>query len=257
MSYDPPIILYKAVLMQRIADAVRYGYRWHVSGTVPLNKATAFVRKFSSLYLVDARKDARYRRKRDGFGNAILFLWQPQPDGPLPWWLLVTDGDHPAHVLEPLCDGDTVRVQCTGYELVRLTKPGHDRPVLTWRMSKQTYAGWRERIIKTVRTRSSEQLYQAWHSLYHTPGFSGIRSQVGQLVALLRAEWRRSRPEPFPLSQGKLWYIQRLKTASRPLSALLKGRSCAATPHAPAPVGGAALRAALGPGQHGAPEAPS
>jgi hypothetical protein len=223
MSYDPPVILHKSVLMQRIADHMRYGYRHWTCGIVSLHKATTFVRKFSSLYIVHAGKDERYRRKRLGLGCAVLLLWQPDPDGPLHWYLLVTEGDHPAHILEKLRDGGHDRVQCTGYELAQLTKPGRERPVISWRMSKQTYDAWRERIINAVRSPTEVPARQAWYSLYHSPGFFGIRSNVGKLVALLRAEWRRSRSEPFPFCQARLHYLQRLKTTCRPLSAVLRG----------------------------------
>lgn len=58
-------------------------------------------------------------------------------------------------------------------------------------------------------------------SLYHTPGFWGIRSQVGKLVALMKAEWRRSRSEAFVLPKLRLRYVQRLPTKGLPLSTVL------------------------------------
>ncbi len=223
MSYDPPVLLHKTVLMQRIADYIRLGYHWHTSGTVQLHKTTTFVRKISSLYLVHIRKDERYRRKRQNLGNAVLLLWQPEPSsGTIAWWLLVTDGHHPAHQLERLRNAQRERVNVTGYELALMTKPDHAKPVLTWRMSKETYEAWRERIIKSVRAKTDMQLNQAWYSLYRTPGFAGIRQQVGKLVALFRAEYQRSRSEPFSLPRMKLRYVQRLKNTQIPLSAVLR-----------------------------------
>lgn len=225
MTYDPPVLLHKATLMQRIADYVRAGYRWHTCGSVSLERASAFVRKFCTLYSIHVGKDERYRRKRAGLGNAVLLFCPSGDAGTLLWWLLVTDGDHPAHRLEKLSEASQARVQCTGYELVALMRPNRARPVLTWRMTKSTYEGWRERVLRGVRSQNDAQLRQAWHSLYRTPGFSGIRSQVGKLVALMRAEWRRTRSGPFPMARTRLGYVQRLKTEARPLSAVLRDAS--------------------------------
>ena len=224
MSYDPHVLTHKTVLMQRLADHVRQGYHWHVSGSVPLDRAAAFIRKISTLYSLNIGKDERYRRKKAGLGNAQLLLWQPEPpSGPLAWWLLITDGDHPAHTLEKLRDahGKNGRIQCTGYELVQLTRAGQVAPSWTWRMSKETYEAWRTRILQAVRARTDEKLRQSWQSLYRVPGFSGNRRQVGKLVALMRAEWARSRAEPFPMGRSRLGYIQRLETVYQPLSTVL------------------------------------
>lgn len=224
MSYDPHVLTHKSALMQRLDDYVRQGYHLHTSGSLPLEKAAAFIRKIAPLYMVNAGKDERYRRKKAGLGNARLLLWQPEPpEGQLAWWLLVTDGEHPAHQLERLKDAyGPNRLTCTGYELLQLTRKGQEAPSWTWRMSNETYDGWRTRIIQAVRARTDAPLRQAWLSLYRVPGFSGNRKQVGKLVALVRAEWARSRAEPFPLGRSRLGYVQRLKTGYKPLSAVLR-----------------------------------
>ncbi|MHB1678139.1 MAG: hypothetical protein ACYCSS_11495 [Sulfuriferula sp.] len=227
--YNPPVFRHKTTLMQRALDYVRLGYQWHTSGSVPLAKAAAFARKFRDLYLVHLSADQRYRRKKAGLGNAVLLLWQaPEASDAVTFILLVTDGDHPAHKLEQLNDAHhkNQHVTLTGYELVRLTKAGTDNPVWTWRMTDASYEAWRLRIIRACRTDVQQPAKQAWHSLYGTPGFSGARSQVGKLVALFRAEWRRNKGDKnafFP--KASLGYIQRLKNDSRPLSVVMRPMS--------------------------------
>ena len=224
--YDPPVFRHKTTLMQRTLDYVRLGYHWHIAGSVPLAKAPAFVRKFRDLYLVHLSADQRYRRKKQGLGNAVLLLWQaPEAPDAVTFILLVTDGDHPAHTLESLKNAHhkNLHVTLTGYELVRLTKAGTVQPVWTWRMTDASYEAWRLRIIKACRTEAPQPAKQAWHSLYGTPGFSGSRSQVGRLVALFRAEWRRHKGQDsvfFP--KARLGYVQRLGNDSRPLSGVIR-----------------------------------
>ncbi len=224
--YDPPVFRHKTTLMQRTLDYVRLGYHWHTSGSVPLSKAAVFARKFRDLYLVHLSADQRYRRKKAGLGNAALLLWQaPEAPDAVTFILLVTDGDHPAHKLEQLNDAHhkNQHITLTGYELVRLTKSGTDNPVWTWRMTDASYEAWRLRIIRACRTDVQQPARQAWHSLYGTTGFSGARSQVGKLVALFRAEWRRNKGDKsafFP--KARLGYIQRLKDDSRPLNSAIR-----------------------------------
>ncbi len=81
--------------------------------------------------------------------------------------------------------------------------------------------GWREHIIRVIRTDEDMGLRQAWYSLDHVPGFYGIRSQVGRLVALMRADWRRSRSGPFPFGRALLPYARRLPTQARTHGTLL------------------------------------
>ncbi|MHB0991532.1 MAG: hypothetical protein ACYC0M_09680 [Burkholderiales bacterium] len=100
-----------------------------------------------------------------------------------------------------------------------------NRPIQTTFKTPLTasYEAWRLRIIRACRTDVQQPARQAWHSLYGTPGFSGARSQVGKLVALFRAEWRRNKGDTslfFP--KARLGYIQRLKNDSRPLSVVMK-----------------------------------
>jgi hypothetical protein len=89
-------------------------------------------------------------------------------------------------------------------------------------MSETTYAGWRSRIIELVRHRAVSEAGATLASLYGTPGFAGARRQVGKILTLFKAEWRRAAlpHDKFP-SPLKLRYLQRLHNRGKRLSHLL------------------------------------
>ena len=241
---EPIVLTTKSVLMQRCADLARSGYVMHTRGVVSLDRAAALVRKFRDHYLVHANKDARYRRKRSGIGNAHLLLWQQDvASTDLTFVLLVTAaGDHPAKHLEKLQDTRerVERLEINGYELLQMTRAGARNPSWTWRMTEGTYQGWRDRVLDAVRHRDDVKLRQAWYSIHRVPGFAPSRAQAKKIVKLLRAEWTRTHgtASPFPLSEIRILYVRRLPTVGLRLSTLLARKGavrpldCAAGPEA-------------------------
>src|SRR5512139_768756 len=171
MMYNPTLFESRALVMQRLSDAVCHGYTHYCSGSVVIDRCAKLATKFDLNYAVSADRNERARRKRANLGNAVLILWLTNSH--IYWWVLVTSpqaGDHPAHALETLRDATKLneRVEIDGFELVRLpTKAyktvGMNAPVklqpqskkksttLTWRMRAQKYIGWRESIIESVR----------------------------------------------------------------------------------------------------------
>lgn len=239
MLYNPTIFESRTVLMQRIADAVSNGYTHYCSGSVSPGRCARLVRKFDLAYTVSADRNERARRKRAGMGNATLLLWSY--DGVVYWWLMVTPinrGEHPAHAIESLRDANRLdgRIELDSFELVTLTKKAYKnapaatrtrRPVvdkstvLTWRMKDVKYQGWRDSIIESIRhgnTRSIELLiYRLWSS----PGFSGVRTQVGKVAALYRNEVKRSGRTDVPALPKRLGYVRRLSNQGISLNVLV------------------------------------
>ncbi len=227
MHFDPPVLLHKSSIMQKVADYVRLGFTDYVSGVVAAEKASAFVRKMALYYRVDLGADRNYRArsKANGDGCAILLLYGSAKS--LSWFLLVSSGTHPARSLERLksaVDRDGRVIVQGDYELVRHTRSGI-RPSWTWRMTKQTYLGLRMRVIECVRKQDEQAIRQTIFGLYRAPGFAGVRRQVGKAAALLRAEWKRARgshrPPAFPKN---LPYIARLQSKAVPLTTWLRGQ---------------------------------
>jgi hypothetical protein len=226
--YDPTVQRFKTTTMQRIQDFVRAGYFYHASGTVSAARAPALAQKFAEKYHVGISKHARARRKNKGEGNAVFMLYPIDATTDFRWWLLVTDGEHPAHKFERLLNAREKHQRVSWgdeYEIVRATKAGQKTTSWTWRMKAEAFEAWQQRIRKAVASsaRDDTHLRQAIYSLYRTPGFSGIRKQVGQLVKALRGDWKRIRKagEPLPNLPTALGYLRRLPDDVTPLSILV------------------------------------
>lgn len=217
------VIIHRLSLLQRAADLVRTGHYHHAVGVVDADKAMAWARKAERYYAVLLDRNRRSRAKARGEGSAYLLFHEIEARRLL-WVLLVSDGDHPAHRLERLRHALEAeqRLELFGYELVRLTKDGSERPVWTWRMSAESYEALRTRVIDTVRRGDAHTMRQLIVSLYRSAGFRGVRSQVGKTVALLRAEWKRRRgAESLPRLPKLLPYVQRLSIEVVPLTVWL------------------------------------
>lgn len=245
MSQQISVISSRNQLMQQLMDGVRHGYTLFTNGSIRPDQLVKMIRKFSVVYQIDEDRNGRYRRRRNGLGNAKLFLFYR--DDLIYWWLLVSPfekGEHAAHALEKLHDvfGKGKRIEIDGYELVRMPRNTKDhrkkesdedrlaheinkcgakvlskniemRPVsrLTWRMTKNKEKEWRDSIIEAVRKHSNTSLHRLVYKLWSSPGFGGIRSQIGKLAALYRAEVKRNRRSDAPKLPQKLPYLRRLK----------------------------------------------
>lgn len=223
-AYDPIVLDGRTLLMQRLADYVRTGHvRW-TCGEVAFDRVASLVRKFARLYGTDFDRNRRLRAKARGEGNAVLLLARLHPDDMhIDWYLLVSPGDNPAHQLEQLVDATTKegRMRHAGYELVHMTKRDVAHPVLTWRMSRSNEEDWRTRALAEARRGSPHQVERFLEVLYKSPGFYGVRKQVGKTVSLFRREWRRRRGgAPIP-KLPRLYYCARLRNRGLRLTQLL------------------------------------
>ena len=220
INYDLEIRMYILtdvnLVMQRLGDCVHNGYPLWVSGGVSENKVESLVRRFDLNYQVLADRNERARRKRAGLGNARILLWHDAAAGRVVWWMFVSPpelGGHGAHAIEKLHDvrQREQRVEFHGFELVKLPGKGEGGERLTWRMVARKYAAWRDSIIVTVRSGNIRELHGMLYGLFASPGFSGIRSQIGKLVKLYRAEVKRRGLKGAPLPPKQLRYVRRLK----------------------------------------------
>lgn len=216
----------RELVMQRLMDAVTHGYSFWESGSVSIERSPKLVQKFELNFQTNADRNLRFRRKRAGLGNAKLVLWRDKEV--IFWFLLVTppnSGLHAAHSLERLKGAfkPGERIEIDGFELVRLPKKGAGRKgtCLTWRMEEKKYQGWRDSIIDSVRKGSSQKLDELLRKLWSNPGFYGVRSQVGKLVALYRAECQRASRKDAPTPPRRLPYVRRMSNYGDRLSNLV------------------------------------
>jgi hypothetical protein len=213
------------LLMQRVCDQVVHGYSHYCSGTVSIERCQNLVKKFDLNYQVLADRNLRARRKRNNLGNAGILLYYNE--NIIQWWLTVTEpgtGSHSAHAIEKLHDTRSKdgRIEIDGYELVRLPKKNSEGTKFTWRMSSTKYQNWREYIIDTVRSGSVAAMHRMLYQLWSAPGFAGVRSQIGHLVALYKAEVRRAGRKDAPDPPRRLPYLRRLKTQGISLGQLMR-----------------------------------
>lgn len=226
---DPPVHVHKTVLMQRLLDAVSRGYTWYTAGTVPVSKAQRLADKFAHSYGIDRNENQRSYARRQGRANARLFYFavSVRPEV-LHWWLCATPGTGQVHELETLrcaCERRT-RVRVPGdYELLRITRKSEKGggSVWTWRMTRECNEQWRIRLRQACRASSAAEVRLAIGSLSRTPGYSGVRQQVGHLIEFARREWRRRHGSltDFP-GLIKLGYVERLRDSSVPLKQILR-----------------------------------
>jgi hypothetical protein len=230
--YTPFVLTSRAVLMQRITDRVRHGFTHWCAGTTATYRVPALAEKMAANYGVDADRNERARTKRAGRGSAMLLLLSKNDDF-IRWWLQVTPphaGPHPAHIAERLVDATQprTRIELDGYELLQLpikSRISKETTVRwTWRMNPSKYEGWRDAVIDAVRNRASRgHVHDLLYGLFEgSPGFAGVRIQVGKLAALYRHEWARRRGNELlvPLPR-RLGYVRRLATGGIRLHALV------------------------------------
>lgn len=236
-DYEDALVLdTKTQAMQCISRLVGDGYVYWTTGLVPWVRARRLVRHFRDTYLVHIDHNARYRRQREGLGNARLVMYAPTPRSMLPeapvpdgvfFALLVTTGDHPAHKLEHLrhaIEGD-IRLVVDAYELVRHTRRGRDRPSWTWRLTDQDFKAWRDRIIITIRHKAELKVLQAWESLHRIPGYGGCRAQVRMLRKLFRGEVQRAfKKDAFHLPPVRHRFVTLMRQTGKPLHWYLEDR---------------------------------
>lgn len=211
---DLTILDSQAAFMQRVCDYVRAGYVCHTSGVAGADRLATFVQRMDLKFQVVSDKHQRLRRKRVELGNAVLLMLRDFKSDQIEWILLVTSpehGSHPAHVQEKLRHAFKDGLTFHGYELARETVKGRQKPVWTWRMEKETYLTWRDAIVETVRSGNKYQMGALLMKLYKSPGFSGIRRQVGLLATLYRAEVKQRKVENAPKPSRSLGYVRRLK----------------------------------------------
>lgn len=222
---NPLVFTKLELILQRLLDSVQHGYTHVASGQTTPTKALRLASKFDVKYQVCADKNLRARRKRNGLGNAKWLCFTKNEV--VYWWLLVTKpsaGEHLAHSTEKLVDvaQKGTRLGFQDYELVELpyakfTCPRSKRykerskPArLTWRICSEVYENIRVRIIEDVRSCDMNKLVSLLCHLYGMPGFGGVRSQVGKLVAHYTRQVKIINLANSPTPPSNLKYVRRL-----------------------------------------------
>ena len=220
--FDPFVFTKKTVLMQRLSDLVRTGHHYYVTGSIPVEKASALAVKLNMYFDVDQGKLLASRQRKKGAASFRLLMFLADGESNVLWFLLRTDGEIPEPATrEKWRDALTDRVKLTGYELVRLPRPGSKLPAYTWRYERTRCDDLRDALLSAIRTKRDDELRQLIHTLWRTPGFAGARDQVKKFADLIKAEWKRSRgSDERPEIPTRLGYVRRLADKGAKLSEL-------------------------------------
>lgn len=210
--------------MQRLADRAKTGFFEYISGRCKSERYPSLAQKFRRLYETDLSKDQRYRRRKDGSAVYDLIAYQSNadPSADVVWILLKTSGK-PSIAADQGETWTDMRSHRLGvfqrFELHMHTRKDMSKPSWSWRVTKELYASWRERVIHHVRRREDRHLAELLADAHTSPKFAPIRQQLFALQALVEAEFKRSRSsQDSPPVMPRVGYTRRVKDRTRAVS---------------------------------------
>jgi hypothetical protein len=212
----PIIFTKKTVLLQALQDAVRYGHTHYLSGTTPVERIEQTVAAFDFEHRAFSDKNEKACLKRKGFGFVKAVLWHQRDSDRVYWWLLSTPpeaGKNHIHSSENLRDAlhPDERLLFENLELVRQPRQGTSVAKLTWRLTDEAYSDLQVKIRDAVRSSSFHKMHNILRLLWSLPGFNGVRSQIGYLVAAYKNEVKRANLKAAPIPPKTLYYLRRIK----------------------------------------------
>lgn len=207
--------------MQRVADVVHAGAHLYIQGSTRLEKTAFRCVDFHQRFQINESRARAVIARKNGQAVARWLGWH---EAGMVHWVLLLEGENTPETGEKWRNALTERIQSTGYELVRQTRPNASKPAWTWRYSSKREQELRDQLVAAVRQRHDVALDQLVHLLWRSPGFRGVRVQVKRFGELLRAEWRRARSasEMQPHIPAQIGYVRRLADVGLVWSDLMK-----------------------------------
>jgi len=237
MKLHMEIFVHKTGFMHHLQFAVSRGSVYYVAGVVRPEKAAGLVKGFADRYGTGMTKEQRSRAKKKGTAAARLFMHPDPWEKRFHWWLVLTDGDHPARSAEKhLYDCRDGRHRLTVFNQCELAllppRAGEGgEPEWTWRLTGPHYAELAAGVRNAIRRRHEGKLAELVTSIHRIPGFGGIRRDVWKLREMITAEWRRSRDEdtPPPLPPKIQGYVRAKSFETIPLEEAVRRMSVTAS----------------------------
>ncbi|MFM2043303.1 MAG: hypothetical protein RLY86_1879 [Pseudomonadota bacterium] len=180
------IHVYKTGTMHALLTALVGGYTDHISGMVSAERVNAMCEKFHDRYLIDLTPHHRHRRHRQGLGNARLFLHPSYSDPVFAWWLLLTEGDHPARASEPVIHSavDKRHRLCFQDQYEAVQRPAAGGVLRwTWRMTTPQYEALSSRLQTALRGRGDARELVAALRTLHANSCADALSRIDVLYA--------------------------------------------------------------------------
>lgn len=235
MSYDPAVISTVTQTMQALQRHVSRGSFYYVTGEVEASKALALAARFDERYSLTQTTGQRDHTRRKGQATFRFFVWPIAGQKKLRWWLLRTDAHHPLLSLEKWRDARKNRIEWLWlYELVRTPvdpklrdkykRPGGKKAInsqtWTWRIKRDEV----DRLKASIRHWSQYQdnrLPVLIRSLFKSPGFRGIRSDVSGLYFYIKKQHEKRKRTP-PYIPPTIRWVTGKKAVTLPLSTLVR-----------------------------------
>ena len=191
------VFVHKTGLMHAMTAAASRGYVAYAMGRIRPQKAPGLAERFAGLYGTECSPTQRSRAKSAGKAGARLFMHPDYREHAVHWWLLLTEGEHPARSREKirdLCDKRQRLVVFGQFEAIQLPKEGA-APTWTWHLAGPYFADQAMALRETIRRRgdSDGELAAQIAAIHRFPGFRGIRDDVRKLRQFITAEWRRTK----------------------------------------------------------------
>lgn len=212
--------------MQRLADKVRGGYTHYIQGACAPDKAPYVAQKFSTRYPLWVSDSTQTRRRKAGLNCYRWMAYLEAGTNLVHWVLLLAPSADQPDQSDEWRDSNKERLRLTGYELVKLTRPGSSKPSLSWRYTRERHDQIRNSIVVAIRTRRDTDLAQLIYSTWRSPGFHGVGEQIKKLRKLIIHEWERARSkaEVMPNIPKRFGYVRRLSDVRATWTDLMKGK---------------------------------
>lgn len=222
------VITVKSSFMQRIADLVRTGHRWYVTGEISHEKLDSFYDRMNHIYEVNLSNMQSSRKRKSGRAGFKLLVASLDDDTKIyTFFLLRSFGDMPVEATnEKWKDALREKIEVRGYNLVRKTREGSKSPSWTWSYTKEQYHRFYDGITMAIRQKGDKNLTALILSISKTQGFAGARAQAYSLLQLIKDEWKRSRGNDImPELPKRISYNRRVATLGRVVEEVNKKRA--------------------------------
>lgn len=196
-----------------VIDAVKT-YPYHVHATLPTKKLDAVVNKFKERY-PDLSRDRKYawRQRKAGLSTHKLIVFKPDTEKDINGFFVLmasSKDDSGENWLDARERKE--RIVVYGYELVRHTRKGNNKPAWTWRISSERYKKHVEQLVDAIAKKKDVWIVKWIASTLTWPGFAGVRAQHKALKKIFYGKWNRLRKN-MPPTWPRLPYVTRKATS--------------------------------------------
>lgn len=200
--------VYKTSAMQSILLAVKHGYVHASTGIVEADSLKAFHNKIYRRYNINRSRAAicKDRKKNRPVVKLVMYPCNEYFHPTAFHWFLLSTKELDEERLWDV--RKTPLVFGSEYELTRLTMPGHQNAIWTWRFHIDYFNHLREKIDKLIKWKNERELNLLIRSIYSAPHFRGVRNQRKQIAKQINNTWkhvyRKSvRPPKLPKNKFK------------------------------------------------------